>query len=151
MRVIDIGFINFLLDEKSYKNILIYNISYKRFVGEKPLHIWVDKIGGFVKINNGFRYLVLLEHNKIYHKIRYLISGASGIKYSISYNFNRIIIDSYNALPIEKILAFHNVIILIEPVVYKNKNHDYNIFPEKKIRIKINPIHNNFEWMFCII
>ena len=114
-------------------------------MGEKPLHIWFDKIGGFVKINNGFRYLVLLEHNKIYHKIRYLISGASGIKYSISYNFKRIIIDSYNALPIEKILAFHNFIILIESVVYKNKNHYYNIFLEKKIRIKINPIHNNFE------
>ena len=106
MRVIDIGFINFLLDEKSYKNILIYSISYERFVGEKPLHIWFDKTVGFVKINNGFRYLVLLEHNKIYHKIRYLISGASGIKYSISYNFKRIIIDSYNAFGYWKNIGF---------------------------------------------
>ena len=54
-------------------------------------------------------------------------------------------------LAIEKILAFHNVIILIESVVYKNKNHYYNVFLEKKIRIKINPIHNNFEWMFCML
>ena len=43
MRVKDIDFDNILLDEKSYrtcKNMLIYGISYKLFMGEKPLHIW---------------------------------------------------------------------------------------------------------------
>ena len=41
-------------------------------------------------------------------------------------------IDSYNSLPIEKILTFHNVIILIKSVVNKNKNQDYsNILLEK--------------------
>ena len=138
MRVIDVGFINFSLEEKSYENILIYNISDKSFVAEKPLRIWFDKIGGFVKINDGFRYLVLLEHNEIYHQIRYLISGESSIKCSIGYNFTRIRIDSYNSLPIEKILAFHNVIILIKPLVNRDKNHYYNLFLEKKIRIKIH-------------
>ena len=138
MRVIDVGFINFSLEEKSYENILIYNISDKSFVAEKPLRIWFDKIGEFVKINDGFRYLVLLEHNKIYHKVRYLISGESSIKCSISYNFTRTRIDSYNSLPIEKLLAFHNVIILIKPLVNRNKNHYYNLFLEKKIRIKIH-------------
>ena len=43
MRVIDIDLINILLDEKSYKNFLIYNISYKTFVGEKLFGIWFDK------------------------------------------------------------------------------------------------------------
>ena len=32
MRVIDVGFINLSLEEKSYENILIYNISDKSFV-----------------------------------------------------------------------------------------------------------------------
>ena len=32
-------------------------------------------------------------------------------------------IDSYKYLPIEKILTFHNVIILIKSVVNKNKNY----------------------------
>ena len=38
-------------------------------------------------------------------------------------------IDSYNSLPIEKIFAFHNVIILIKSIVKKNKNnYHYNLF-----------------------
>ena len=40
--------------------------------------------------------------------------------------------DSYSSLPIEEILTFHNVIILIESVVNKNKNnYYYDIFLEK--------------------
>ena len=55
-----------------------------------------------------------------------------GVTFSINHNFTRIRIDSYNSLPIEKILTFHNVIILIKSVVSKNKNsYYYNIFLEK--------------------
>ena len=44
----------------------------------------------------------------------------------------RIRIDSYSSLPIEKILSFHNVVILIKLVVNKNKNeYYYNLFLEK--------------------
>ena len=46
----------------------------------------------------------------------------SSITNSINYNFGKIKIDSYNYLPIKKILAFHNVIILINSVANKNKN-----------------------------
>ena len=49
----------------------------------------------------------------------------SGITDSINHNFGKIRIDSYNSLPIEKILTFHNVIILIKSVINKNKNHCY--------------------------
>ena len=41
-------------------------------------------------------------------------------------------IDSYHFLPIEKILPFRNVIILIKSVVNANKNeYHYNILLEK--------------------
>ena len=41
-------------------------------------------------------------------------------------------VDSYDPLPIEKILTFHNVIILIKSVLNKDKNHFYcEIFLEK--------------------
>ena len=41
-------------------------------------------------------------------------------------------IDSCNSLPIEKMLTFHNVIILIKSVVNKNKNGYYdNIYLAK--------------------
>ena len=71
--------------------------------------------------------------HKIWDKIKCLISAEkSGVTDSINHNFGEIRIDSYNSLPIEKILTFHNVIILVKSVVNKSKNnHYYNIFLEK--------------------
>ena len=70
--------------------------------------------------------------DKICDKIKYLISKKSGITDSINHNFGKIRIDSYSSLPIEKILTFHNVIILIKSVVNKNKNnYSDNTFLEK--------------------
>ena len=46
--------------------------------------------------------------------------------------FGRITIDSFNSLPVEKILAFYDLIILIKSVVNKSKiEYYYNIFLEK--------------------
>ena len=81
------------------KIFIVYDTSYKTFMSAKPLHIRLYKIDGFIKIYNGTRYLVLFGP-EIYDKIRYLISEKSGITYSISHNFPRIRIDSYNPLPI---------------------------------------------------
>ena len=125
-----------LLGEKLYENISVYDISYKTSTGPKALRIRFDKIDGFIRVRGGeFRYLVLFDHglfDKIFDKIKYLICEKSGITESINHNFGKIRIDSYNSLPIEKILTFHNVIILIKSVVNKNKNnYYYNIFLEK--------------------
>ena len=50
----------------------------------------------------------------------------------INLNFGEIRIESYSSLPIEKILTFHIVTILIKAVVNKNKNnYCYIIFLEK--------------------
>ena len=56
MRVKDIDFSDILLNKKLYENILIYGISYKAFMGAKPLRIWFGKIDGLVKIYDGIRY-----------------------------------------------------------------------------------------------
>ena len=51
---------------------------------------------------------------------------------SSSHIFARIRIDSYNSLPKEKVLTFHDITILIKSVVNLNKNnYYYNIFLEK--------------------
>ena len=72
--------------------------------------------------------------DKICDKIKYLISEKSGIADSINHDFAEIRIDSYNYLQIEKILTFHNVVILIKSIVNKNKNnYYYNIFLEKAL------------------
>ena len=81
---------------------------------------------GFIKIYDGIRYLILFaseRYNAIYGTITYLISGKSGSTYSINHHFARIRIDWYNALPIEKSLTFHNVIILIKSAVNKDVNN----------------------------
>ena len=50
---------NTLLDKKTYKDILIYDISYKTFMGLNPLRIRFHKIDGFIKIYDGIKYLLL--------------------------------------------------------------------------------------------
>ena len=118
IRDLDTDFDNILLDEKSYKNkyenILIYDISYKTFMGAKPFRIRFDDINGFITIYEEIRYLISYDYKKynaIYDKIKYLISEKCGITDSINHNFARIRIDSYNSLPIDKTLTFHVVIL----------------------------------------
>ena len=99
------------------------------------MRIRFDKINGFIKIHDKVRYLVLFDYSycdKICDKIKYLISEKTGITDSSNNNFARIKIDLYDSLPIEKMLTFHDVIILIKLVFNKNKDeYYYNIFVEK--------------------
>ena len=130
---------NILLDKKLYKekdeNILIYDISYKTSTNAKPWRMRFNKIDAFIKTHNGIRCLVLFDYgwfDKMSDRIKYLISEKSGITDSINQNFGKIRSDSYNSLPVEKILTFHNLIILIKSVFIKNKNqNNYIIFLEK--------------------
>ena len=51
---------------------------------------------------------------------------------NINHNFGKIRVDSYNYLPVERMLTFHDVIILIKSVANNDKNnYHYNIFLEK--------------------
>ena len=44
----DISFNDILLNEKSCKSTLIYDVSYKTFMGEKPLRIRLNKKDGIM-------------------------------------------------------------------------------------------------------
>ena len=59
---------NILIDEKSHRNILIYDISYKTLIGPNPVCIRFNKIDGFIRFYDGTRYLILLGPKK-YHAI----------------------------------------------------------------------------------
>ena len=131
----DFNLDNILIEEKAYENILVYNISYKNLIA-KLLRIRFDKIDGFIKIYDGTRYLVLFASQKkndsIYSRIRYLTSVKSGITYIILHNYAKIKVNSYNSLPLEKTMPFHDVLILIKSDFDKDKvNYYYNIFLEK--------------------
>ena len=102
IKIEDFDFDNILLDEKSCKNVLVYDISCKTLIDTKPLCITFNKADGFTTFYNGSRYLVLFgseKYNAIYNRIRYLISLKSSITYVISHNYARIKID---VLPLEK-------------------------------------------------
>ena len=65
----------------------------------------------------------MVSCDEIFDRIKCLISKKSCITDTINQNFSRIRIDLYNSKPIEKILTFHNVSILIKSVVNEIKNH----------------------------
>ena len=123
------------LDEKSYENILVYDISCKTLIAAKPLSIRFNKEDGFIRVYDETRYVVLFgpeKYDAIYSRIRYLVSLKSGITNFTSHKYVRIKIDSYNVLPLEEILTDHNVITVIKSVFNKDQDHYYhNIFLEK--------------------
>ena len=97
-----ITFSNILLDKKLYKNFSVYNISYKTPTGPNPLRIRFDKIDVFIlSLDGKIKHLVLFC-DEICDKVKYLVSKKSGITNSNNYNFGKIIIDSYNSVPIKK-------------------------------------------------
>ena len=121
---------NILIGEKSYENILFYNISYKSLIDTKPLRIRFDKIDWFIRVYDGTRYLVLFGSEKydfIYNRIRYFIRVKNGISFVIPHNYAKIKVVLYDSLPLEKTMTFHNVIILIKSVWNKDKNN-YTIY-----------------------
>ena len=123
IKIEDFGLANILIDEKAYKNILVYNISNKSLIDR--FIWWID---GFIRSYDRTKYLVLFGNEKYdstYDRIRYLISVTSGIKYIISHNYATIKVDSYDSLPLEKTRTFRNVIILVKSFWNKDKNNYY--------------------------
>ena len=119
IKIEDFDFDDILLNEKSYKHILVYKILYNTLIGGKPLYIRFDKVDGLIRVYNGKRYLALIRHEKydvIYNRIRYLLSQKNGITYVVSHSYARIKVDSYNSLRLEETLAFYNIIILIKTI-----------------------------------
>ena len=97
--------VTLLIDEKSYENILIYDISYKTLIDSKPLRIRFGKIDVIIRVYDGTRYVTLFgseKYDSIYSKIRYLISLKSSITYILSHCFEKIKVDFYDSLFIEK-------------------------------------------------
>ena len=80
IKIEDFDFHDDLLDVKSYKNILIFDISYKTLIGAKTC-IRFNKADGLIRVYNRTRYLVIVgpeKYDAIYNRIRYLISQKSG-------------------------------------------------------------------------
>ena len=95
-------------------------------IDAKPFRITFDRIEGFIRVYIWTRYLVLFVSEKydfIYNRNIYLIEVKKGIIYIISNNYAKIKVVLYDPLPLEKIMTFNNLIILIKSVFNKNKNN----------------------------
>ena len=102
IKIEDFDLDNILIDEKSYKNNLVYNISCKSLIDCKPLRNRFDKIDGSIRVYDGTRYLVLFGSGKydfIYTRIRYFISVKTGITYVTSHNYAKMKVDLYDSFP----------------------------------------------------
>ena len=87
---------------------MIYDISYKYFIGSKPLPIRFNKIDEFIRIYDETGYLVLFgseKYDAIYNRIKYITSQKSGITYIFPHYYAKIKVDSYDFFPIEKVLV----------------------------------------------
>ena len=73
IKVEDFDINDILIDEKRYKNVLVYNILYTSLIDSKPLYIRFNKIDGFISVYDGTRYLLLFGseiHYYIYNRVR---------------------------------------------------------------------------------
>ena len=50
IKIEDFNFSNILINEKSCKNTLVYDISCKTLIGARPLRIRFEKINGFIRV-----------------------------------------------------------------------------------------------------
>ena len=72
----DFDFAYVLLYEKSYENILIYDIVYNTLIGGKPLRIVFDKVDRFIRKFDGNKYLELFgseKYDAIFDGMRYVL------------------------------------------------------------------------------
>ena len=119
IKIEDFNLNNISIDEKLYENILVYNISYKK--SWLLLNFCVlDSIKYMNGVFGGTSYLLLFgseNYDFIYNKIRYLVGVKRSITYVISHNYAKIKVDSYDSLPLEKTMTFHNVIILVKSLL----------------------------------
>ena len=78
INIYDLDVDNILIDEKSYKSILNYDIAYKTRYIAKPLGIIFERVDEYIRKYDGIKYPTLFHSNKNYQRIidriRYLIS-----------------------------------------------------------------------------
>ena len=52
MKIEELDFENILISERSFKNVLVYNISYETLIGTKPLCRF-NKVDGYIRVYDG--------------------------------------------------------------------------------------------------
>ena len=103
------------MNDKPYRNILIYEISYKPFNGVRLLHIIFNKVSVCIISYVRALYSLLFgfeKYDTIFDRIRNFLLLKSGITFFFPYNFGTIKIDSDNGFALEDYSLSHLLIKL---------------------------------------
>ena len=122
---------NIKIDEKSYKNILIYYIGYVTIKDSKyvkinsvnPLYLIFSKVNGYFEEINKNKYLTLVPTNEskeiikkyeeLWSKIRDSISSITKDSDDYDKKYIKIEFDSDNKFPLNKTIEIRNMIIVV--------------------------------------
>ena len=124
---------NITIDEKSYKNILIYYIAYVTIKYSKylkvnsvdPLYLIFGKVNGHFEEINGNKHLKLApineskekikKYEKLWIKIRDLVRSITMLK-------------SNDELPLNKTIEIYTMTIVVRAVFHKNNKYYPQVF-----------------------
>ena len=129
------------IDKKSYKDIDIYYIGYitikkigdcENIYSVNPLYLIIGKVDGHIEENNGNKYLVfdsIDENKKVLKKYTELWDGIkneietinSGKKGEYSKDFTKIKFNTYDNLPLNKLLKLHMLTIIVRCIFEDGK------------------------------
>ena len=121
---------NLKLDKKKVMDINIYYIGYVtkkldyNIDSVNPLYLFISELDGFIDEKNGNKYLnislkhsindVLIKYAEVWSGIKYQIKKINNDSVSrYDKDYMKIKIDSDDNLPLNKLLKFHAVIIII--------------------------------------
>ena len=132
------------IDKKSYKSIDIYYIGYStiRKIGDywsnytvNPLYLNIDRASWYIECNsieekNGNKYLsfdsvdknkeVLKKYADVWNEIKNKMKAINGDKCDYAEDYMKIKFNSDDDLPLNKLLKFHNITIIIRCVFSEN-------------------------------
>ena len=155
------NFDNILINEKPYKHISNYDISYKTLVGSMRINI--DEVNVFIRVYDVVGYFMLFD-SKQYHvyriELNILLVKKAALHMFLPINMQGLKLIHMTHYLEKKTLTFYNVRILSKSVFNKDKNnHYYNIFLEKVNidktnliyydKIDVNKINKSKKFVIC--
>ena len=132
---------NIKIDEKSYKNILIYSIGYVKFKDSKyvkldsvnPLYLIFNKVNGYFEEINGNKYLTLVPTNEskvktkkyeeLCSKIRDLIRPITKNSCDYYEKYMKIKFNSDDESPLNKMIEIPSMIIVVRAIFLENNKY----------------------------
>ena len=136
---------NTKIDEKSYKNILIYYIGYVTIKDSKyvkiysvnPLYLIFNKVNGYFQEINGNKYLTLVPTNESEEKIKYeefwskiidLIRSITKNSDDYDEKYMKIKFNSDDELPLNKTIEIPSMTIVVRAIFHENNKYYPKVF-----------------------